>query len=668
MTNLRRSSFVVRPSSGQPHKNMLRIALLAVRMGVLMKAYGVPIRRASHSLLVVLVFGVLGVLLSSLNVFALERWVVGPEGESWAEVMEARESRSVETPQGGDWLQPERADSSKNLSLDVWDRGGWYTGTGLMIWSNSIDGGFDDDLETAAINIVGSRANITLDLSAPYPANRIRFYPRPRFPQRFMQGYALYVNDGAIQAVFSSLDKWTLASETNAGDTRRNRIDWQPLLENRENLESMVDLRFPTRYLRYVQLRDFTSHLWEVAELEVCGEGYVRSATYVSKVIDLEQTADFGDLIWSMEIDPGAKAALRTRTGRTADPFVYYRLTGIGPTGQTRVRDENGNGTARDEYDRLRDDQGDRVLDTDNWSAWSPPYDVSADRRTMLSPGPRRYVEFKLDMQAGDTFTDGVRVHQLVLEYKTPPIAREIVAEIAPGTISPGALTSFTYALRANLDPEHTGFDALEISTPVRIAPDAVREVTVDGDPVVFSLEIGDDAFVVYLPQRIDRDGQRMTVYFESRAFVYGTRFSGRVFDSRSPEAAQSVLAGDATSELESDGLSVTWSLTGDLIGSLDVGPNPLTPNGDRVNDELQFTYSVLQLLSPVTVTVSVYDLSGTLVWQDRDQQASGPVTTVWRGENQAGIGVPPGIYVYRISVRAAEGEDTRAGTVAVVY
>jgi len=592
---------------------------------------------------------------------ALERWGVGPDGQSWAEVMEARESRSVETPQDGAWLQPELADSSRNLSLGVWERGGWYTGTGLMIWSNSIVGGFDDDLETAAINIFGSRSDIVLDLSAPYPVDRIKFYPRPKFPQRFMQGYVIYSNNGAIPPIFSSLDKWSLARE-------RGKVDWHPLTENRENLESVVDLHFPAQYIRYLLLRDFTSHLWEVAELEVYGEGYVRSATYVSKVIDLEQAADFGDLLWAMEVDPGAEAALRTRTGRTFDPFVYYRLTGIGPTGQTRVRDTNGNGTARDEYDRLRDDQGDKLLDTDNWSAWSPPYDISQDRGTMLSPGPRRYFQFRLDMQAGDIFTNGVRVRRLTLEYKRPPIAREIVAEIAPRTVVPGAPTSFTYALRASLDPEHTGFDALEIATPVRIAPDAVREVTVDGSPVAFSLEIGDDAFVVYLSQRVDQDGQRMIVHFESSAFVYGTRFSGRVFDSRSSETSQTVLAGDAAPELEGDDLSVLWPLTGDLIASLDVAPNPLTPNGDRVNDELEISYSLLQLLSPATVTVSVYDLSGALIWRDRSRRTSGPVTTVWRGENRAGVHVPPGVYVYRISVQAADGEDTRVGTVAVVY
>ena len=603
----------------------------------------------------------MGALLSLSDVCALERWTVGSGGQSWSEVMGVQESRSVETPQSGMWLQPELADSSRNLSLGVWDRGGWYTGTGLMIWSNTIVDGFDDDLETAAINIFGSRSEIILDLSAMYPVNRIRFAPRSRFPQRFMQGYAIDSNDGAIPPLFSNLDKWTLARE-------RNKVDWHALAENRENLESVVDLHLPTQYIRYLKLRDFTSHLWEVAELEVYGEGYVRSATYVSQVIDLEQTADFGNLLWTMEVDPGAEALLRTRTGRTFDPFVYYRLTGIGPTGQTRVRDENGNGTAQDEYDRLRDDQGDRVLDTDNWSAWSSPYDISRDQHPMLSPSPRRYFQFKLDMQAGDAFTDGVRVRRLTLEYKAPPIAREILAEIVPRAITPGAPTLFTYTLRAGFDPGHTGFDALEISTPVRISPDGVREVRVDGTPSDFSVEIGEDAFIVYLPQRVDRDGQRITVRFESRAFVYGTQFSGRAFDSENPETAQSLLAGDATPEFDSDDLSVIWSLTGDLIASVNVQPNPLTPNGDRVNDELLFSYSLLQLLSPVTVTVSMYDLSGTLVWQERTRRASGPATSVWRGENQAGERVPPGIYMYYISVQAADREDTRAGAVAVVY
>ena len=102
-------------------------------------------------------------------------------------------------------------------------------------------------------------------------------------------------------------------------------------------------------------------------------QGYVGEATYQSKVIDLGGSADFGHVIWDVERDPGAGVVLRSRSGSTPDPFLYYRLTGIGPSGQTRVEDINGNGTAWDEYDRLRDDQGAVRLDAAHWSFWSRP-------------------------------------------------------------------------------------------------------------------------------------------------------------------------------------------------------------------------------------------------------------------------------------------------------
>lgn len=605
-------------------------------------------------------------LLGAGPVLALERWVAGEGGKAWDEVIELRDSRNVEMTAEG-WLQPEQVGPGRNLCLGVQDRGGWYTGAGgNLIWSGTINGAFDGDPNTAAI-INSSRGRITVDLGAPYPMNRVRFFPRPAFPLRFIPGFDLYTNDGSLPPDLSGMDMWTLASVTARGSTL-NVIDWQFLYERRENLEREVDLSFPRQYVRYIQINDFETATWEIAELEVYGEGYVRKARFVSKVIDLGGAADFGKLIWNVEMDPGAEVVLRSRSGTTSDPFLYYRLTGIGPSGQTRVGDENGNGTAWDEYHRLRDDQGDIRLDTDHWSFWSPPYSIQAGEEPMLSPGPRRYVQFQLEFEAGDSFDDGVRVRSMGLEYLRPPLAEQVVGEIAPGTVKPGAVTTFSYALAGRFIAAQTGFDAVEISTPVRIDSASVRDVRVGGIPVDVTVVVEADRFFLYLPRRVQNAGEVITFQFDCPVFVPGTRFEGIVFDRLATEAGQQIVSGDASSAIDTDDLSVSWSLEGVLISNVVVAPDRVTPNGDGVNDEVILSFGVLQLLEAASVSVEIFDLRGQLVWEFRERRSSGLGSIAWSGVDLNGERVVPGVYVYRIGVDAASGKDIRMGSIAVVY
>ena len=597
---------------------------------------------------------------------ALERWVAGRGGDAWAATLEARNSRNVEVTPGG-WLQPEVADSSRNLCLGVFDRVGWYTGAGAnLVWSGTINGAFDGDPLTAAI-INHSRGRITVDLGAPFPMNRIRFFPRPTFPLRFIPGFELYVNDGNLAPDFTGMDMWTLARVTAEGSTR-NLVDWEFLYERRENLEREVDLSFPRQYVRFVQIVDLERATWEFAEFEVYAVGYVSEAVYESKVIDLGGSADFGKLIWDVEMDPGTELVLRSRSGTTPDPFLYYRLTGIGPSGQTRVEDVNGNGTAWDEYDRLRDDRGDQVLDAEHWSFWSPPYTIPTGEEPMISPGPRRYVQFQMDFRAGETFDDGARVRSLTLEYSRPPLAQQVVGEIAPATVTPGEVATFTYALAGAFVAGQRGFDAIEILTPVAIDPSRVRDVKVGGVPVEFALEVEEASFNLKLSQRVQRAEDVVTFIFESPVYVPGTRFAGKVFDSSSGEAAQQILAGDASPEVETDDLSVSWSLKGALIGNVMVTPGQVTPNGDGVNDAATISVGVLQLLEAGSVSIGIFDLGGRLIWEARELRSSGPFSVVWGGVDQHGERLVPGIYIYRVTVEAAEEKDARTGLIGVAY
>ena len=186
--------------------------------------------------------------------------------------------------------------------------------------------------------------------------------------------------------------------------------------------------------------------------------------------------------------------------------------------------------------------------------------------------------------------------------------------------------------------------------------------------PVEVELAVEADRFTLYLSRRVQQAEDVITFEFDCPVFVPGTRFAGTVFERTTMETGQQIVSGDASSELETNDLSVSWQLKGELLGTISVIPDRFTPNGDGVNDAASISYGVLQLLEDARVSVQIYDLCGQLVWEARERRSSGLGSVVWRGMDRSGERVVPGIYVYRISVDAAVGEDRRTGLIGVAY
>ena len=97
--------------------------------------------------------------------------------------------------------------------------------------------------------------------------------------------------------------------------------------------------------------------------------------------------------------------------------------------------------------------------------------------------------------------------------------------------------------------------------------------------------------------------------------------------------------------------------------------PKVVTPNGDGVNEKVDFSFKLLQITSRVSLSLKIFDLSGEKRRVIRkNNQYSGFLHFSWDGRDNSGNLVPPGLYVYQVSVEAENGEDLLTGTIGVAY
>ncbi len=75
--------------------------------------------------------------------------------------------------------------------------------------------------------------------------------------------------------------------------------------------------------------------------------------------------------------------------------------------------------------------------------------------------------------------------------------------------------------------------------------------------------------------------------------------------------------------------------------------PNPFTPNGDGINDYVQFVYPEMYRLEG---TISIYDIRNTKVKEIKAPPgSSSPIAARWDGTDSSGKPLPQGLYIYII-------------------
>jgi hypothetical protein len=514
----------------------------------------------------------------------------------------------------------------------------------------------------------------SFDLGSRFPVSRIRFYPRltgtdsdgRRFSQDYLRAYELSVNDGTL---------------LNA--------DGEPIYRTVERVEvsrdSVAAIGLPLQFVRYVQLSVLAANPFEIAEFELYGRGFVPRGTYLSRVVDLGEAAIFGPVAWSatglelagdQTVTVAAAAAtveLQVRTGTDDNPTVFYQIT-------NRYLNERRVVTEEEYWQLTQDVRGGTEEDQENWSLWSGVGTLGGSSATL--PSPRRYFQFRIALQSQSVLA-GIRVDSLQVQYAVPPYAQAIVAEVStldspdpPGgiaVVAAGAMSRFAYDVAADVGASDRGFDALRIMTPGR----AELVAFFMGDPLlpVVPDSVAQDSasLTIFFPsRRISGPGRAaLRAVFDGRVFVQGTSIFSEVIDTGGGELPQPVSAGNASSQVMTDGVRVLteFSSAREVVPSLRIEPRVFTPNGDDTNDQARLDFSILQVVRPVPVRLELFDLTGRRVRCLLDRElSSGAHYVAWDGRDDGAQMLPVGTYIALLTVESEFRSHVLSRTLALVY
>ena len=200
---------------------------------------------------------------------------------------------------------------------------------------------------------------------------------------------------------------------------------------------------------------------------------------------------------------------------------------------------------------------------------------------------------------------------------------------------------------------------------------------SVDGFTV---LESEGDGFVCELSQASTETNTLLRIQFKSSVLRIGTRFGAQAFNADDPLFGQPVAAGNAfdfgegdadvgtIGSLEAGNLFVEVPVVKGLLVNVRAVPAVVTPNNDDRSDTAQITYDITNIARPTDVEIKIFDLSGRLVRFDRATQSSGRYSWPWDGLDQSNMLVPPGNYIFSVTLSAGTGDERGVGVGSVAY
>ncbi|MGB1893844.1 MAG: hypothetical protein ACPHSD_19395, partial [Candidatus Latescibacterota bacterium] len=396
-----------------------------------------------------------------------------------------------------------------------------------------------------------------------------------------------------------------------------------------------------------------------VAEMQLYGEGYQPRVELESDLIRLGGRRNLLSIEWDADVPPGTSVQIQTRTGNELGEILHYFK-------------KDGTEVTEFQYSKLlslfRGDIVPEEVPGNDWSDWSEPYTFSSGS-PITSPSPREYLKVRATLVSDDPVASAT-LRSIRLHF-VDPVAQGLVGEVVPHQVdSLGVEQLFSLYIRPDFARNDSGFDELILVAPPDMALNFVgfyagKEADfIGGDRAVDDLAVadvqlmaqgGDSLRVVFatITPRDDVDVLRLD--FRTALFSTGAVLRPALQQrDRINNAWQRVDSGNAVALGQGNTTTLVGSVgRKELIRDVSVTPTVFSPNGDGINEEATFAFTVIRVGDNSPAEVVVYDLSGRQMRRLVEQRTVGTGARAlrWDGRDDAGETVMPGIYYARLRV-----------------
>ena len=164
--------------------------------------------------------------------------------------------------------------------------------------------------------------------------------------------------------------------------------------------------------------------------------------------------------------------------------------------------------------------------------------------------------------------------------------------------------------------------------------------------------------------------GRLLRLRFATVAYLQSTRLWLSVRESSAAPDWQTADGQDVTGLRPASTLVIATPPKANVLGDLAIAANPLTPNGDGINDEAQIAFSLFKVAAARPVVLRIFTLGGDAVRRLEQQLTGGPQSFAWDGRDDGGDLVPPGLYLCQIeaSTDALDKKHRETRVIGVVY
>jgi len=388
----------------------------------------------------------------------------------------------------------------------------------------------------------------------------------------------------------------------------------------------------------------------DLSEIQLYGEGVQPRVVLESDLIRLGGSRNLLAVHWDALTPPGTQVLIQTRTGDELGQVQHYFK-------------KDGTEVSEAEYKKLLAIfKGEVVAEEvpgNDWSEWSEPY-LDAAGSPITSPSPREYLKVRVTLLSSDPELSA-EVRGLGLSF-ADPVAQSLVGEITPVRVDTlGRQQQFSLYVRPRFAGSDPGFDHLLLVAPPDMRLELAglyRGAQQPLDPVagVEQLPTASDSLLLRFPLLGPGAGSELIrLDFRTALFAAGAVLNAALQrGGKGGDTWQRIDPGDAVADLPGNSTTLVGAFGGSaLIDEVQAVPPLFTPNGDGVNDEVQFRFRVVRVGDGSPVLVHIHDLGGRLVRSLTEQRAfsTGAYAIAWDGRDDEGRLLPPGVYCARLSV-----------------